>query len=161
MGTLVISAPTIPLAHPAMIEFERACTLFQTTGQSSVQPDNSVVCRCSITSMLIILSPAVSQPVLLDLLETAKKARDQGYPLNATPESVVIDDIASRSSQSPVSISSQQSYKSTSSSSGRSQMPIMNEDHRHDKHVVGDHLHKVDTVIPRDDLQWWPPPQKY
>jgi hypothetical protein len=45
MGTLVVSAPTIPLAHPAMLEFERACTLFQNTGQSSVQPDNAAVRR--------------------------------------------------------------------------------------------------------------------
>ncbi|KAF8499931.1 hypothetical protein JB92DRAFT_3124774 [Gautieria morchelliformis] len=141
MGTLVVSAPTIPLAHPAMIEFERACTLFQNTGQSSVQPDNAA-------------------RILMDLLQAAKRARDQGYSLTTTPESVVIDENNSGSSQSPVSVGSQQSWNSTSSSSGLSQIPVTNPGSHHNRGIYAsaDHYQKTEyePAAVRENLrQWW------
>ncbi|KAF8517529.1 hypothetical protein BU17DRAFT_91655 [Hysterangium stoloniferum] len=99
MGTLVVSAPTIPLAHPAMIEFERACILFQNTSRSSVQPDNAA-------------------DILMNLLQIAKQARDQGLPLTTSPESVTATDdtYTQRSSQSPVSVTSNQSWPTANGS---------------------------------------------
>ncbi|KAF8582323.1 hypothetical protein K439DRAFT_1635430 [Ramaria rubella] len=134
MGTLVISAPTIPLAHPAMIEFERACTLFQNTGQSSVQPENAVA-------------------VLMDLQQAARRARDQGYPLTTTPDAAVMDD--SQQSVSPASAtSSQQSYASSSDGT-----PGHATNHRnHSDHHPPGHVRKVEyePAAVRENLrQWW------
>ncbi|KIJ44330.1 hypothetical protein M422DRAFT_30475 [Sphaerobolus stellatus SS14] len=103
MGTLVVSAPTIPLAHPAMIEFERACTLFRTTATSSVQPENA-------------------SAVLMDLLALAQRAREEGIPQTRTPESPSFDDGTPRSSQSPISASSHQSWTPAPSSGSSSHM---------------------------------------
>ncbi|GJJ12360.1 hypothetical protein Clacol_006601 [Clathrus columnatus] len=99
MGTLVVSAPTIPLAHPAMLEFEKACTLFTNTSSTSVQPDNAA-------------------HILLDLLQVAKQAREKGVPQTSTPDSMSgMEDNTYRSSQSPVSVSAFNAWPNGSSPS--------------------------------------------
>ena len=96
----------------------------------------------------------------MDLLQAAKRARDQGYPLTTTPESVVIDESASRSSQSPVSVSSRQSGNSTSSSSGLSQIPVTNESNQNnrDNHTSVGHYQKMEyepAAIRKNLREWW------
>jgi len=123
MGTLVVYAPTIPLARPAMIEFERACTLFQITGQSSVQPENAA-------------------PILVDLLAVAKRAREQGRPQTTTPESGAFDD-ANRSSHSPISVSSHQSWTPAPSNGSSS----------HDYRTSSLHYDGIEEDLP-DQMQY-------
>jgi hypothetical protein len=84
MGTLVISAPSIPLARPAMIEFERACALFQNTEITSVQPENAAVSGTWFFSLPQCNLNTYFQVVLMDILQTARRAVDQERRLVAS-----------------------------------------------------------------------------
>ena len=92
----------------------------------------------------------------MDLLQVAKRARDLGYPLTRTPESVVIEENGSSSSQSPVSVSSQQSRSSTTSS-GLSQFPVSNEPnhHNHDNHAPTSQSMEAPAAIRKNLREWW------
>jgi hypothetical protein len=170
MGTLVISAPTIPLARPAMIEFERACTLFQNTAISSVQPDNAAVSApwwCISTPQCDLRT--YPQVVLMDVLQTAKRAVDQKRPLVATPDSSTSapeNESTQWSSQSPQSVGSQQSWPSNSSSgSSHTPAPGHATNHHHHHHHHHTHHHPTNgghekqeyspTAVTENLHQWW------
>lgn len=140
MGTLVVYAPTIPLARPAMIEFERACTLFQITGQSSVQPENAAVRQLEYLRSVTLTH---FQPILVDLLAVAKRAREQGRPQTTTPDSSGAFDDANRSSHSPISVSSHQSWTPAPSNGSSS----------HDYRTSSLHYDGIEEDLP-DQMQY-------